>query len=202
MGDLLVIDQRRLEFDHAAAVGAGACDIALGANKRNAGGHQFFADRVNRRIGDLSEQLLKVIVHRLRLIGEDGEWRVVTHRAERLFAGFGTWAEDEARIFKGVAEGLLASFDVLEIVGDQCLWFRQVFRMNQVVFEPLPVRCLLGDVFFDLAIFDNAAGFHVDEEHATWLEAAFSDYVFRLDASEDSDLGCKDDLVVGGDVIA
>ena len=94
--ELLIVNQRRFELDHPAAVRAGACEITFRADKSDTRGHQLFADRVNRWIGDLCEQLLEVVIHRLRLIGEDGEWRVVTHRAERLLASFGARAEDEA----------------------------------------------------------------------------------------------------------
>ena len=78
---LLVVNQRRLKFDHAAAVGARAGEVAFGPNKAYARGNELFTYRVNRRICDLCEELLKVIIEELRLIGEDGEWCVVPHRA-------------------------------------------------------------------------------------------------------------------------
>ena len=77
---LLVVDQWGLKFDHAAAVGARAGEVAFGPNKADTRGNELFTDRVNRRICDLCEELLKVIIEELRLIGEDGERCVVTHR--------------------------------------------------------------------------------------------------------------------------
>ena len=49
----------------------------FGTNKADARGNELFTDRVNRRICDLCEELLKVIIEELRLIGEDGERCVV-----------------------------------------------------------------------------------------------------------------------------
>ena len=69
---LLVVDQWRLKFDHAAAARAGASEVAFGPDKADTRGNELFTNRVNRRIGDLCEELLKVIIEELRLIGEHG----------------------------------------------------------------------------------------------------------------------------------
>ena len=113
---LLAIDQWRLKFDHSAAVGAGAGKVAFRPNKADARGNELFADRVNRRVGNLSEELLEVIIEELRLIGEHGKRRVVTHRTERLLTSLGAWANNEAHVFKSITKCLLAGFEGFEIV--------------------------------------------------------------------------------------
>ena len=60
--ELLAVDERRFKFDHAAAVGAGAGEVAFRTDKADAGRDQLFTDRIDRWVGDLGEQLLEVII--------------------------------------------------------------------------------------------------------------------------------------------
>ena len=69
---------------------------------------QLLADRIDRRIGDLREELLEIGVEQPRLQREDGQRRVVAHRADRFRAGRGHRLEDHLDLFAGVAEGELA----------------------------------------------------------------------------------------------
>jgi hypothetical protein len=71
-------------------------------------GDDLLADRVDRRVGDLGEELLEVIVEQARLVGEHRERRVVAHGADGLDAVLGHRGEDDALVLKGVAEGDLA----------------------------------------------------------------------------------------------
>ena len=48
--------------------------------------HQLLADRIDRRVGDLGEVLLEVVVEQLRLARQHGERRVGAHRADRIVA--------------------------------------------------------------------------------------------------------------------
>ena len=58
--------------------------IALGPDETGERHHDFFANRVDRRIGDLGKQLLEVVVDHARFIGQAGQCAVVTHRAEGI----------------------------------------------------------------------------------------------------------------------
>ena len=66
------------------------------------------ADRVDRRVGDLREQLLEVGEQRRRLVGEHGEREVVAHRADRLLALGRHRREQHAQVLLRVAERELA----------------------------------------------------------------------------------------------
>ncbi len=79
MGELTVVYQRAVEADHAAAVRAGIQQGALGTEEGFGGGDEFLADAVERRIGDLGEDLLEVLIDELRLVREHGQRRVVAH---------------------------------------------------------------------------------------------------------------------------
>ena len=66
----------------------------------------LFADRVDRRIRDLREELLEVVVEHPRLIAQALERRVVAHRADRIFLLVQQRDEHEAHRLGRVAEGL------------------------------------------------------------------------------------------------
>ena len=53
--------------------------IGLGSNEADQGHHHLLADRVNRRIGDLREQLAEVVIKRFVLAREHGQRAVVAH---------------------------------------------------------------------------------------------------------------------------
>ena len=96
----------------------------------------------------------------------------------------------------------MARLDVFEVVGWNRFRLWQVFGFDEIFFEPLTIRCGLGNFLLHFAVFDDAAGFHVDQEHTTWLEAALLDHILWLDAGEHTHFGCQDDLVVRRDVVA
>ena len=70
--------------------------------------HQLFADRIDRRVGHLSEVLLEVGVEQLRLRRQRRNRRVRAHRADRFLAGRRHRREQDRQVFLGVAESLLA----------------------------------------------------------------------------------------------
>jgi hypothetical protein len=68
---------------------------------------QLFADRIDRRIGDLREILLEVGEQLLRLVRQRRDRRVVAHRAVGLFAGRRHRRHQDGDVLLGVAERLL-----------------------------------------------------------------------------------------------
>ena len=69
--------------------------------------HQLLADRIDRRVGDLREILLEVVVQQLRLVRQHGERRVGAHRADRIVAFQRHRLEEELNVLLRVAERLL-----------------------------------------------------------------------------------------------
>ena len=55
--------------------------LPSGISKRH---HDTLTKRVDRWVGHLREALLEVVVDGVRLVGEDGKWRVLTEREEGL----------------------------------------------------------------------------------------------------------------------
>src|SRR6266853_1609094 len=66
-------------------------NVALASDVTDERHHDLFANRVNRRIGDLREELLEIIEQRLRTVRETSERRIRPHRYNQ------THAADEAR---------------------------------------------------------------------------------------------------------
>ncbi len=74
---------RRLVRGHALQVE----QVRPRADDRDQAHHEFFADRIDRRIGDLREVLLEVGEQRLRLVRQRRDRRIVAHRAVGFLAG-------------------------------------------------------------------------------------------------------------------
>ena len=67
----------------------------------------FFADTINRRIGDLREQLLEIVVEQLRFVRQHCQRRVRAHGTERLHGVSGHGRQQDTQVFKRVAKRLL-----------------------------------------------------------------------------------------------
>ena len=184
MPDLIqggIVDDRLVELDHAATLGRGVEEVGLGTQHRRGRSDNFLADRVDRRVGDLREELLEVVVEKNRLVGEHRKRGVRAHRADGLNSIPGHWAEDHALVFKGVTKRLLALEDRLVIrqVFGRRLW--QVREQDMVLIEPLTVGARGADFFFDLFVGNDAALRGIHEEHLAGLHPAFFDDVFGGD---------------------
>ena len=81
--------------------------IGFRADKRGQRHDDFFADRIDRRIGDLRKQLLEIIVERAVFVRQHRQCRICAHRADGFFAGIHHWRQDKLDIFLRIAECLL-----------------------------------------------------------------------------------------------
>ena len=136
---LVVVDDRVLDLDLPARLRPRIEQIALRPDRRGHRGHELFADRVERRVGHLREELLEVVVQQPRPVRQRRQRRVGAHRAERLLAGGGHRREQHAEIFVGVSEQLLAPAHRLVARRRQMRRRRQVLDVDQVR-EPLAIR--------------------------------------------------------------
>ncbi len=177
MGDVaqrleLAVEQDRLAQDQLVRVGRRLVEeVELGAEARSEAHHDLLADRVDRRVGDLREELLEVGEQRRGLVGEHGQREVVAHRADRLGPVARHRGEQHPQVLLGVAEGALAG--VQRLVGDRYrLGGGQVVEQYRVAHEPLPVGPAGGDGALDLAVLDDAAPGEVDKEQLAGLQAA------------------------------
>ncbi|OPZ74673.1 MAG: hypothetical protein BWY82_00591 [Verrucomicrobia bacterium ADurb.Bin474] len=69
LGQSLVVDDRVIEPDHAAAARVRLQEVPFRSDEGLGGGHQLFADAVESRVGDLREDLLEILIQVLGLVG-------------------------------------------------------------------------------------------------------------------------------------
>ena len=190
--------------------------VGLGADERHQAHHDGLANRVDRRVGHLGEQLLEIVVKRLVLVGQHGQRAVIAHRANALFAGTGHGCDQELEVFLGETKSLLA-VEQADAVGlafgqDSCgqigacaiqgaLHQGQVVELDAQVLDPLLVGLAVGQVGLDFLIVDHATLLQIDQEHLAGLQAPFADD-FVLRHGQNPRLGAHDDQVVVGDAVA
>jgi hypothetical protein len=69
--------------------------------------HHRFAQRVNRRVGDLGELLAEIVIERAVPMGQYREGRIIAHGTNRFLSGFGQHPQDLIAFLKGYAEQFL-----------------------------------------------------------------------------------------------
>ncbi len=200
LGQLVVVDHREGQGDAAAGRGGRLQQVALRAERGQQRGDELLADGVQRRVGDLREELGEVVEEQPGALGQGRDRGVRTHGAERLAGGTGHRREDDAQLFLGVAEGLLAAGDRGVGVHD-VLALGQVRQLDLAGLQPLRVRGGGGQLVLDLVVLDDPLLGGVDEEHLAGLQAALADDLGRVDV-EHADLGAEDDEAVVGDPVA
>ena len=200
LGELLVGENRILQLHATAGGRLRVEEIAFGTETGLGGSDDFFANGVDRGIGDLRKELFEVIVEQARLIGEHGERRVVAHRADGFDAILGHRHENDALVFVGVAEGDLAleQRDVVGLVVLRCLG--QVAEVHEMLVEPLAVGTGVADLVLEFFVGDDPALRSVHEKHLAGLDAAFFDDLFGGNRQH-AGLGSDDDKTVLGDVV-
>ena len=95
LGQVVVVDNRLRQHDLTTGRGRGLEQVLLRPDRPRQRGDQFFPDRVQRRVGDLREQLGEVVEQHPRSLRQDRRRRVGTHRTERLGARGGHRLEDD-----------------------------------------------------------------------------------------------------------
>ncbi len=176
-------------------------DVRAGTDERDEAHHQFLADRIDRRVGDLREVLLEIGVEQLRLVGHRRDRRVGAHRADRLLTGRRHRRHQELRVLMGITEGLLA-VDQRHVAAQRPRLDRlQLFEDQLGVVEPLAIGMLAGERRLHLLVGDDAALFHVDQQHLAGLQPPFLDDLVLGDR-QNAGLRRHDDAVVAGDDVA
>ena len=173
--------------------------------------HQRLADRIDRRIGDLGEVLLEVVVQQLRLARQHGERRVGAHRADRIVAVLRHRLEEELDVLLRVAERLLLVQQRGQVVRPRRRHLRhrrrRLRRLRQLLelhlrrLQPLGIRMLARELLLHLGIVDDAAFLQVDQQHLAGLQPPLADDVL-LRHRQHAGLGRHDHVVVVGDDVA
>ena len=196
LGELVVVDDRERQHQLAAALRTGLQQVPLRADRGPDRRDDLFADRVERRVGDLREQLLEVVEQHPRPLAEHGDRRVGTHRTQRFAAALGHRRHDQLQLFVGVTEHLLAAqhggMAVLDVFA-----LGELGQVHETIVEPLLVRLRLRKITLDLIVFDDATLLGVDQEHLPRLEAALADHLRRVELDDAGLAGQHHDVVAG-----
>ena len=145
-------------------------EVLLGADARLQAHHDRLADRVDRRVRDLREQLLEVRVDEPVPVGEHRERRVVPHRADRLLGVQRERGEDHLHVLVRVAERDLPLPQRLRRQGVRHPR-RQVVEADDLAVEP-PARTASArrSRLLDLLVGDDPPAVEVDEEELARLQ--------------------------------
>ena len=147
--------------------------ILLGADGGLGRHHHLLANRIDRRIGHLREQLLEVVEEQRRLVREHRERSIGTHRADRLLPVGRHRGEDHFQILDSVAEGLLLLEQIERLIA-VVRWRRgrrrQRVQIDEPVVQPAAIRLACGEALLDLLVLHDAPFDRIDEEHATRLQ--------------------------------
>ncbi len=174
----LVVAQDRVRDDELVGVIRPLVEqVRLRADARLDRHHHGLADGVDRRVGDLREELLEVREERRRLVGQDGERDVVAHRADRLLALGRHRREQHPQVLLRVAERELAGAERLR--RPAALALGQVVQPHDALLVPLAVGAPRGDAALDLVVGDDAARADVDEEELAGLQPPLAQDVLR-----------------------
>ena len=178
--------------------------VGLGADERHQRHDHLLADRIDRRVGHLREELAEVVVEGLRAIRQDGQRRIVAHRADGFLARGGHGLKDELVVFLRPAEGLLAveQRERGAVGADGDIRGRgQRIELHAQAFDPLAVGVRVGKLRLDLGIVDDATLLKIDQQHLAWLQAPFLDDAAFRDGQR-ARFGGHDHHVVVGDQVA
>src|ERR1051325_5974494 len=199
---LVVGEDGRAQLDLSRAGGLRLKHILFGADGRVRRHDQLFADAVNRRVRDLREELLEVVVEQLRTLRKHGERRIRAHRADGLVAANGHRCQEELSFLLRVAVDLLALHDERVLGRGRFRGrARKLFEADEVVPEPVAVRMLRGDAVFQFLVVNDTPLFGIDEEHATGLKPSLHQDSLGRDV-EHADFGGHDHKTILRHVVA
>ena len=180
LGQVVVVQHRERQHDLPAGPRAGLQQVGLRADDGGQRGDHRLPDRVQRRVGDLREQLAEVVEDQPRPGGQHRLRGVGAHRADALGAGGGHRGDQHPQLFLGVAEDLLPGQHAAVRDGD-VLAGRQVGEPHQAGVHPVAVRLLGGQRALDLGVVEDPALVGVHQEHPARLQPAALQHLLRRD---------------------
>ena len=175
--ELGVAQDRVRDHQLVGVVGPLGQQVGLGPDARADRHHDRLADRVDRRVGDLREQLLEVGEERRRMVRQHRQRHVGAHRPDRLLALRRHRREQHAQVLLRVAERELARPQRLVVVARLALG--QVLQAHDARPVPLAVRLGRRDPLLDLLVGHDPALGEIDQEQLARRQPALAQDVRR-----------------------
>ena len=195
----LIGEERAVDRERRRAFLIGVHDVCHISDAHRRRGDDLLTDAVNRRIRDLGEVLLEIIVKQLRLLREDGERRIHTHGADGFLPILCHRCQDVAEVFHSVAEIFLLLQQVLRHFR-LFVAFHQILQIQEMLFAPLAVGVGLCHGVLDFIVSDDALLRGVHQENFARFQAALAEHVL-LAYRHGAHFGGKDHAVVLHDVV-
>ncbi len=175
--------------------------IAEVAEPRLQAHHAGFAQRIDGRIGHLAEILAEVMRQRPVFFGEDGQRRVVAHRANGLLAVLDHRMKDQLEVFDRKSGGDLASAQL--VLREQARLGARPDHRLQVddVLRPFLIGVLACEPVLDGAVFVEAAFLQIERNHLPGTDAALAHHM-RVVERDQPGLRAAEEKTVVGDRVA
>ncbi len=167
---------RRVEHQHPFALVAHVEDVGEVAEPGLEAHHVPLAQAVDRRVGDLAEVLAEELADEPRLVADDGERRVVAHRADRFLARLDHRRQDQLHVLHRQPGGDLAPRQFgPRIARDRVArGGRQVLQRVELA-DHRRIVGLAGDAVLHRAIVEDHALREIDRDHLPRPEPPLGD---------------------------
>jgi len=140
--------------------------------------HQLFAERIDRRIGDLGKTLLEVVVEEVGLGGEHRQGDVIAHAVGGLLALTGHVLDHQIEILGREPEGGLV-LEQIEFAHRLGVLPGLGLKAAALLLEPGAIGMAGRHLFLDLPVLQQATVFQVDGQHLARAEPTlFNDPAF------------------------
>ncbi len=171
---------RRVEDDVVHRLGPGVEDVGLPAQLGGQRHHAVFAQRIDRRVGDLRERLAEVVVQRPRLPAQHGHGRVVAHRAGGLLLGLRERTQHLLHLLGRELEQLVVTAQRLLV--ERRIGQRRIdqlgLQVGDALVQPLLVRRAAAvDAVHRFAV-EQVAALEVDGHHLARAQLALAGHAF------------------------
>ena len=140
LGEFFVAENWCLQLNQVAAFWLWIQQITFSTDGGDRRSDDLFADTVDRRIGNLSEELMEVVIDQLRFVREYSNRCVCAHGANGLHAITCHRSHQQTQIFKGVAKGKLTLKHGLVVRLRERSSFTHIRQFHQVLIKPLAIR--------------------------------------------------------------
>ncbi len=178
--ELLVVDHRVVDRDLPAGFRPRVEQVAFGPDRRRHGRHHLLADCVERRVRDLRERLLEVVVEHVRPVRQHRERGVGPHGPDRLLAVQRHRRQQDAEVLVRVAEHPLPLRHGLVAGARKIGGRRQLVDVDGVAGDPVAIRMRARELALQLLVGHDAAARGVHEEDAPGLDAPLEDDLLGL----------------------
>ena len=193
--ELMVAQDRLGDHQLVGLLGGLGQQVDLGADAGLQAHDHVLADRIDRRVGHLREQLLEVREQRRLAIRQHRQGGVVAHARHRLLTVGGHRGDDHLQVLLRVAERQLLGAQRLD-PGHPRLAVGQVVDLHDRPLVPLAVGLAARDAALDLLVGDDPALLEVEQEQLARGQPALALDVLGSDRDHPG-LGGQHDVALG-----